>query len=152
VSTPVEKALLRIKPSWVDLRHGALKKVSLLSVLAVAEPIIYFFVALALIVPSMMLFVSAAMSMLQGSEASILQTVLAILDRVLLVFILVELLDTIGIIRREHGIIIAEPFFCWSGLSPSCGVTYWSPPKSSKLKAQENLNSCSPNWGLWRAS
>jgi uncharacterized membrane protein (DUF373 family) len=84
--------------------------VSLLSVLAVAEHIIYFFVALALIVPIVILFVSAAMSMLQVSEVGILQTVLAILDRVLLVFILVELLDTIRIIRREHGIIIAEPF------------------------------------------
>jgi|ERR671917_1017412 uncharacterized membrane protein (DUF373 family) len=88
----------------------ALKKVSLLSILAVAEHIIYVFVALALIVPILMLFVSAAISMLQVSEAGILQTVLEILDRVLLVFILVELLDTIRIIRREHGIIIAEPF------------------------------------------
>jgi hypothetical protein len=67
-------------------------------------------VALALIVPIVMLFVSAMMSMLQVSEAGILQTVLAILDRVLLVFILVELLYTISIIRREHGFIIAEPF------------------------------------------
>jgi uncharacterized membrane protein (DUF373 family) len=88
----------------------ALKKVSLLSILADAEHIIYVFVALALIVPILMLFVSAAISMLQVSEAGILQTVLEILDRVLLVFILVELLDTIRIIRREHGIIIAEPF------------------------------------------
>jgi hypothetical protein len=37
-----------------------------------------------------------------------------ILDYVLLSFILVELLDTIRIIRRERGIIIAEPF-CWLG-------------------------------------
>ena len=87
-----------------------LKKVSLLSVLAVAEHIIYYFVALTLIVPIVMLFVSAAMSMLQASEVGILQTVLAVLDRVLLVFILVELLDTIRIIRQERGIIIAEPF------------------------------------------
>jgi uncharacterized membrane protein (DUF373 family) len=36
--------------------------------------------------------------------------VLAILDRALLVFILVELLYTTRIIRQEHGIIIAEPF------------------------------------------
>jgi uncharacterized membrane protein (DUF373 family) len=57
-----------------------------------------------------MLFVSAAISMLQVLEVGILQTVLAVLDRVLLVFILVELLDTIRIIRREHGLIIAEPF------------------------------------------
>ena len=87
-----------------------LKKVSLLSVLAVAEHIIYFFVALALTVPIVMLFVSAAMSMLQVSEAGIFQTVLAILVRVLLVFILVGLLYTTRIIRQEHGIIIAEPF------------------------------------------
>ena len=86
------------------------KKVSLPSVLAVAEHIIYSFVALALIVPIVMLFVSVAMSMLQVSEAGIFQTVLAILDRVLLVFILVELLYTTRIIRQEHGIIIAEPF------------------------------------------
>jgi hypothetical protein len=33
-----------------------------------------------------------------------------ILDYVLLAFILVELLDTIRIIRRERGIIIVEPF------------------------------------------
>ena len=33
-----------------------------------------------------------------------------ILDYVLLAFILVELLDTIRIIRQERGIIIAEPF------------------------------------------
>ena len=106
---------LRIKPSWVDLRYGApAEKTSLLGVLDVVERIIYYFVALALIVPIVMLFVSAAMSMLQVSEVGILQTVLEILDRVLLVFILVELLDTIRIIRREGGIIIAEPF-CWSG-------------------------------------
>jgi uncharacterized membrane protein (DUF373 family) len=86
------------------------KKVSLLSVLAIAEHIIYSFVALALIVPIVMLFVSVAMSMLQVWEAGIFQTVLAILDRVLLVFILVELLYTTRIIRQEHGIIIAEPF------------------------------------------
>ena len=88
----------------------ALKKVSLLSVLSVAEHIIYYFVALTLIVPIVMLFVSAAMSMLQASQVGILQTVLAVLDHVLLVFILVELLDTIRIIRQERGIIIAEPF------------------------------------------
>jgi len=87
-----------------------LKKTSLLGILDVVEQIIYYFVALALIVPIVMLFVSTAMSMLQVSEVGILLTVLAILDRVLLVFILVELLDTIRIIRREHGIIIAEPF------------------------------------------
>ena len=87
-----------------------LKKVSLLSVLAVAEHIIYSFVALALIVPIVMLIATETKSMLQVSEAGIFQTVLAILDCVLLVFILVELLYTTRIIRQEHGIIIAEPF------------------------------------------
>jgi uncharacterized membrane protein (DUF373 family) len=86
------------------------EKSSLPSVLAYAEHIIYSFVALALIVPIVMLFVSVAMSMLQVSEIGIFQTVLAILDRVLLVFILVELLYTTRINRQEHGIIIAEPF------------------------------------------
>ena len=103
--------MLRIKPFWVDQRsHGAPEKKNLLSFLDAVERIIYFFVALALIVPVVMLFVSTVMSMLQVSEVGILQTVLAVLDRVLLVFILVELLDTIRIIRRERGIIIAEPF------------------------------------------
>jgi uncharacterized membrane protein (DUF373 family) len=124
---------------------------SLLSVLAVTEHIIYCFVALALIVPIVMLFVSAAMSMLQVSEAGVLQTVLAILDRVLLVFILVELLDTIRIIRREHRIIIAEPFLL-VGLIAVVRRIFWSPLKPSKLKAKINFKGCSPNWGLWRAS
>jgi uncharacterized membrane protein (DUF373 family) len=86
------------------------RKENLLGVLDVIERIIYYFVALVLIVPVVMLFVSAALSMLRVSEVGILQTVLAVLDQVLLVFILVELLDTIRIIRRGRGIIIAEPF------------------------------------------
>ncbi len=86
------------------------KKANLLRMLDAVEHVIYYFVALALIVPVGMLFVSAAMSVLQVSEVGILQTVLSVLDRVLLVFILVELLDTIRIIRQERGIIIAEPF------------------------------------------
>ena len=87
-----------------------LKKANLLRILDAVEHIIYYFVALALIVPVAMLFVSAAISVLQAPEVGILRTVLAVLDRVLLVFILVELLDTIRIISRERGLIIAEPF------------------------------------------
>lgn len=85
-------------------------KAKLLRILDAVEHIIYYFVALALVVPVGMLFVSAAMSVLQAPEVGILQTVLLVLDRVLLVFILVELLDTIRIISRERGLIIAEPF------------------------------------------
>jgi uncharacterized membrane protein (DUF373 family) len=87
-----------------------MNKSKLLRILDAVEHIIYYFVALALIVPVGMLFVSAAMSVLQAPEVGILQTVLSVLDRVLLVFILVELLDTIRIISRERGLIIAEPF------------------------------------------
>jgi uncharacterized membrane protein (DUF373 family) len=87
-----------------------MNKAKLLRILDAVEHTIYYFVALALIVPVGMLFVSAAISVLQAAEVGILQTVLAVLDRVLLVFILVELLDTIRIISRERGIIIAEPF------------------------------------------
>ncbi len=85
-------------------------KVNLLSVLDGAERIIYYVVALALIIPVGMLFVSAAVSMLQVLEVGVLQTVLVVLDRALLVFIFVELLDTIRITVRERGSIVAEPF------------------------------------------
>ncbi len=83
---------------------------NLLSVLDAAERIIYYVVALALIIPVVMLFVSAAVSMLRVLEVGVLQTVLVVLDRALLVFIFVELLDTIRITVRERGSIVAEPF------------------------------------------
>lgn len=52
------------------------------------ERIAYLAIALALSVPIVMLVVSAAMSMLEASEAGVLQTVLAVLDRLLLAFII----------------------------------------------------------------
>jgi uncharacterized membrane protein (DUF373 family) len=48
--------------------------------------------------------------MLGVSEAGVLKTVLDVLDRVLLAFIFVELLDTIRVTVTERGIFIAEPF------------------------------------------
>src|SRR3712207_3744772 len=57
-----------------------------------------------------MLVFSAAMSMLEVSEVGVLQTALAVLDRVLLAFIFVELIDTVRVTLREQGILIAEPF------------------------------------------
>src|SRR5829696_9241621 len=86
------------------------KRVNLLDMLGVFEHIIYFFVALALIVPIALLFGSMVMSTLRVSVMGVLETVLAVLDRVLLVFMFVELLDTIRIIIRDRGIIIAGPF------------------------------------------
>jgi uncharacterized membrane protein (DUF373 family) len=57
-----------------------------------------------------MLVVSAAMIMLEVSEAGVLETVLGVLDRLLLAFIFVELIDTVRVTLTERGIFIAEPF------------------------------------------
>ena len=51
-----------------------------------------------------MLFVSTVISIVQVPEVGVLQTALTLLDRVLLIFIFVELLDTIGIVIREREI------------------------------------------------
>jgi uncharacterized membrane protein (DUF373 family) len=80
------------------------------SVLDTFERIAYVAIALALSVPIVMLVVSAAMSMLEVSEVGVLETVLAVLDRLLLAFIFVELIDTIRVTVAERGIFIAEPF------------------------------------------
>jgi uncharacterized membrane protein (DUF373 family) len=79
-------------------------------VLDAFERIAYLAIALALSVPIVMLVVSAAMSMLEVPEVGVLETVLAVLDRLLLAFIFVELIDTIRVTVRERGIFIAEPF------------------------------------------
>src|SRR5215218_4112049 len=57
-----------------------------------------------------MLIVSAAMTMLEVADLGVLDTVLAVLDRLLLAFIFVELIATIKITQTERGIFIAEPF------------------------------------------
>src|SRR5829696_10511175 len=74
------------------------------------ERIAYLAIALALSVPIVMLVVSAAMIMLEVSEVGVLETVLGVLDRLLLAFIFVELIDTVRVTLRERGIFIAEPF------------------------------------------
>src|ERR671933_849918 len=79
-------------------------------ILDAVERLAYLAIALALSVPIVMLVVSAAMIMLDVSEVGVLQTVLAVLDRVLLAFIFVELIDTIRVTVRERGRFIAEPF------------------------------------------
>jgi uncharacterized membrane protein (DUF373 family) len=55
------------------------------------------------------LFVSVGESLLAVFEAGPLETALMVLDRVLLIFIFAELLNTIGIVVREREI-VAEPF------------------------------------------
>src|SRR5215208_3986482 len=74
------------------------------------ERIAYVAIALALSVPIVMLVFSAAISMLEVSEVGVLETSLTVLDRVLLAFIFVELIDTVRVTLRERGIFIAEPF------------------------------------------
>jgi uncharacterized membrane protein (DUF373 family) len=79
-------------------------------VLDAFERIAYVAIALALSVPIVMLVFSAAISMLEVSEVGVLETSLTVLDRVLLAFIFVELIDTVRVTVRERGIFIAEPF------------------------------------------
>src|ERR671911_3201295 len=79
-------------------------------VLDVIERIAYVAIALALSIPIVMLVFSAALSMLEVSEVGVLETALTVLDRVLLAFIFVELIDTVRVTVRERGIFIAEPF------------------------------------------
>ena len=74
------------------------------------ERIAYLAIALALSVPIAILVVSAVMRMLEVSEVGALETALAVLDRLLLAFIFVELIDTIRITITERGVFIAEPF------------------------------------------
>ena len=96
----------------VDCRgmaHDTFKRV-FAGVLDAVERIAYLAIALALSVPIVMLVVSTAGIMLEVSEAGVLKTVLDVLDRVLLAFIFVELLDTIRVTVTERGIFIAEPF------------------------------------------
>jgi uncharacterized membrane protein (DUF373 family) len=79
-------------------------------VLDVIERIAYVAIALALSIPIVMLVFSAVISMLEVSEVGVLETSLTVLDRVLLAFIFVELIDTVRVTVRERGIFIAEPF------------------------------------------
>ena len=74
------------------------------------ERIAYVAIALALSVPIVMLVFSAAISMLEVAEVGVLETSLTVLDRMLLAFIFVELIDTVRVTVRERGIFIAEPF------------------------------------------
>ena len=74
------------------------------------ERIAYVTIALALSVPIVILVVSTVMLMLEVSEVGVLDTVLAVLDRLLLAFIFVELIDTIRVTVTERGTFIAEPF------------------------------------------
>lgn len=85
------------------------RKPRLVTLLNYAERAIYYGAALALLVTVGMLFVAVVASLLAVFETGPLETALTILDRVLLIFIFVELLNTIEIFVRENEI-VAGPF------------------------------------------
>jgi uncharacterized membrane protein (DUF373 family) len=92
-----------------DEGGGPERQPLLVTILNYAERVVYYGAAFALLVTIVMLFVSVGTALLAIFEAGPLDTALLVLDRVLLIFIFVELLDTIGIFVRENEI-IAEPF------------------------------------------
>ena len=88
---------------------GSGERPLLVTLLDYSQQVVYFGVTLILLVAIGMLFVSVGASLLAVFEVDPLQTTLAILDRVLLITIFVELLITIEVIVRERQI-VAEPF------------------------------------------
>jgi uncharacterized membrane protein (DUF373 family) len=88
---------------------GPEKRPLLATILNYAEKVVYYGAAVALILTVGMLFFSLGQSLLAVFETGPLETALTILDRVLLIFIFVELLNTIEIIVQEREI-VAEPF------------------------------------------
>jgi uncharacterized membrane protein (DUF373 family) len=73
-----------------------------------SERVVYYGVALVLILALGTLFYSTAVAILGVVEEGTLSTSLTVLDRMLLIFIFVELLATIGTIVREREV-VAEP-------------------------------------------
>jgi len=92
-----------------DVADNPNKKSHLVSFLAASERIVYYGVSVVLIITIGILFISVVTSTLAVLRVGPLETALTILDRVLLVFIFVELLNTIEILVREREI-VAEPF------------------------------------------
>jgi uncharacterized membrane protein (DUF373 family) len=92
-----------------DEGGGPERQPLLVTILNYSERVVYYGAAFALLVTIVMLFISVGTALLAIFEAGPLDTALLVLDRVLLIFIFVELLDTIGIFVRENEI-IAEPF------------------------------------------
>src|SRR5947209_2752873 len=91
------------------MTHGPKREAKLTSVVDASERLVYYGVSALLIVAIGMIFISTVLSMLQVLEAGVLQTTLTILDQTLLILIFIELLNTMGIVAREQGI-VAEPF------------------------------------------
>lgn len=79
------------------------------TILDYAQTVVYYGVTLVLLVAIGVLFVSVGTTLLAVFEVDPLETTLAVLDRVLLITIFVELLVTIEVLVQERKI-VAEPF------------------------------------------
>ncbi len=93
----------------VNTSGGSGERPLLATILDYAQTVVYYGVTLVLLVAIGVLFVSVGGSLLAVFEVDPLQTTLAILDRVLLITIFVELLITIEVLVKERQI-VAEPF------------------------------------------
>lgn len=76
---------------------------------SLAERAVYYVAAVFLLGAIALLFLSTGRAFLEVGRGSLTDVALTVLDRVLLIFILVELLNTVGVIIREREI-VAEPF------------------------------------------
>jgi len=88
---------------------GLREKPFLATILDYAQTVVYYGVTLVLLVAIGVLFVSVGTTLLAVFEVDPLETTLAVLDRVLLITIFVELLVTIEVLVQERKI-VAEPF------------------------------------------
>ena len=92
-----------------DVNGGSEERPFLVTVLDHAQTIVYYGVTLVLLATIGVLFVSVGTSFLMVFEVDALDTTLAVLDRILLITIFVELLITIEVLVQERQI-VAEPF------------------------------------------
>lgn len=82
------------------------------SLLDTLERLAYYGAAIFLVIITGMIFYSTVIDLIEVFQTGVLDTTLAVLDKILLVFIFVELLSTISTIIRQNQIaaVIAEPF------------------------------------------
>lgn len=79
------------------------------AVLTLGERIVYFFAALGLIGMAGGLFVALAIDVIKGNTGGPTDTAVTVLQRMLLIFILLELAHSVHIVLRERAL-AAEPF------------------------------------------
>jgi uncharacterized membrane protein (DUF373 family) len=77
--------------------------------LQVAEQAVYFLGAAALIIAAGGLLVVTTIEVIEGTTGDLTQTIVTVLDRMLLAFILLELGHSIHVVLREQAL-VAEPF------------------------------------------